>query len=649
MLKNRKQIILQVKYVFVKSLLLLVFQMGICSLLQAQCSRSEPIIIISESFETGLPAGWEAPVSSDGANWHIDSAAIGYFENPGEGKWIYVNDESSDEVGEAKLTSAIYDLSQFGPASYLEFDMVFQNFAGVGESRIEAWDGKEWVLLNESRNDFTGRVKLSLQDFRTSDFRMRFTYNDDSEWGWGMGIDNFTISEVVASCGNNICELGEDPKLCPEDCAPDTLPHPFWIETGQDLEGNSVRYAYFKGNTPCDDCSDEVNLGFKYNFFDEEHEVVFINSNGNLSLDKSHVEFTPEPFCLTGPAMIAPFFADVDLNKGGEIRYYHDPEKHYLIVSWIDVAYYGCKRDCPYTNTFQCILTDGSVSQINGYQIPQGVNTIFTYQDMVWTTGTASGGKAGFIGSAATVGLNYGDGRTCEDYGIFDHAGYEYYGNFQTFSCPPNGVSHLDHRCIMANADSASFFDWQHAIILSGYHSGSNNVLTWNTVLDSEDAIFEIRRFKDSTHYEVLETDYSYLGKEGPWQKFGAVDTSSRKAHSTYQIAEIYPGGNTILSSKINLYNPALSLVQLQALQLISLGPNPFSQRITLKIKTETDCKVQLLLSQLDGRVVHRDSWAIPVGTHSRDITLPSLPQGNYICTIVHPWGKEARTLVKVE
>ena len=70
------------------------------------------------------------------------------------------------------------------------------------------------------------------------------------------------------------------------------------------------------------------------------------------------------------------------------------------------------------SGTFQVILTDGSIRAVGDYLLPLGANVLFNYGDMQWTTGSSSGGTDGFGGSPATVGLNLGDGQTCQDYGL---------------------------------------------------------------------------------------------------------------------------------------------------------------------------------------------------------------------------------------
>lgn len=218
----------------------------------------------------------------------------------------------------------------------------------------------------------------------------------------------------------------------------------YWVAPGTDLNGDSVDYRFFNRRTKCDDCSEQIDLPFRFSFYGQEYQTVYLNANGNLTFGEASSEYTPEAFCLIGPKMIAPFYADVDLNQCGEINYYVDA--HSLIISWLDVCHYLANgTPTGLQNTFQLILTDGHYTHIRTHALPQRASVLFNYRDMQWTTGHSSGGVQGLGGQPATVGINQGDGLRCFAYGTFDHEGRDFATEIAS------GVSHLDHRYIAWN------------------------------------------------------------------------------------------------------------------------------------------------------------------------------------------------------
>ncbi|MFK7921103.1 MAG: nidogen-like domain-containing protein [Bacteroidia bacterium] len=219
----------------------------------------------------------------------------------------------------------------------------------------------------------------------------------------------------------------------------------YWVAVGQNLAGESAEYRLFNRSSKCDDCSELIVLPFSFSFYGEQYEQVYLNANGNISFGQALSEYTPSDFCLEGPKMIAPFYADVDIHQCGSIQYHVD--EHSLIITWTEVCHY-IARDEPtgLTNTFQLILTDGFYTHIHDIALPQRASVLFNYQDMQWTAGHSSGGQEGLGGQPATVGVNQGDGQICFAYGSFDHEGTDLPQSEQT-----GGVSHLDYRYIAWN------------------------------------------------------------------------------------------------------------------------------------------------------------------------------------------------------
>ncbi|RKF18897.1 nidogen [Alginatibacterium sediminis] len=174
-----------------------------------------------------------------------------------------------------------------------------------------------------------------------------------------------------------------------------------------------------------DTSSNELDLPFVINYFGEVHDTFFINSNGNITFNDGFTTFTPQPFPLDRIAdgggceecgddgepapqallaepepdylsMIAPFWADVDVRDGGQI-FLGAPDQNSIAVTWKDVAGYGL--DSEQTNSFQLVLINRDDTGAGNFDVE------FRYDQIEWTTGSASGGVA------AQVGYDAGDGE----------------------------------------------------------------------------------------------------------------------------------------------------------------------------------------------------------------------------------------------
>ncbi len=180
-----------------------------------------------------------------------------------------------------------------------------------------------------------------------------------------------------------------------------------------------------------------VSLPFSFSLYGQNYTQAYININGSISFGTFVTTFNSSPFPMTGPALVAPFWADVDLRPAGPnlnlVQYKVTPTA--LYVNWTNVGYYSMQTDK--LNSFQAIITDG-----NDPVVPGNANVSFCFGEMEWTTGSASGGSGGFFGTPATVGANKGDGINYIQFGRFDHPGTDYNGPFGA----PGGIGWLTDK-----------------------------------------------------------------------------------------------------------------------------------------------------------------------------------------------------------
>lgn len=204
-----------------------------------------------------------------------------------------------------------------------------------------------------------------------------------------------------------------------------------------------------------DDGSGQVFLdGWSFDFYGTAWNDIYVNNNGNVSFGAPFSAFSSSGFPVAGFPMIAPFWGDVDTrgddgtdgavwikewstNAGDSVNR--------LVIVWDNVGYYNSSTDL--LNTFQLILTDG-----NDPAIGMGNNVCFCYDDMQWTTGSASGGSGGFGGTPATVGANQGNGVDFFQVGRFDQAGGAYDGPGGN----NDGIDYLDGQQICFSVGSGS-------------------------------------------------------------------------------------------------------------------------------------------------------------------------------------------------
>lgn len=167
----------------------------------------------------------------------------------------------------------------------------------------------------------------------------------------------------------------------------------------------------FDGNTlaPNDDGSaGPVAIGFSLNFFGVNSNEIFVNNNGNITLDSALSTYTPFDLTSTGQEIIAPFFADVDTSAAGDPVTYGPGTfegRPAYGVNWVNVDYFASDPSHTNRNSFQLILVDRSDVGAGDFDI------VFNYDQIQWEAGEASGSDGdGLGGDSARVGYSNGSG-----------------------------------------------------------------------------------------------------------------------------------------------------------------------------------------------------------------------------------------------
>jgi gliding motility-associated-like protein len=192
--------------------------------------------------------------------------------------------------------------------------------------------------------------------------------------------------------------------------------------------------TYLLALAPNDDgFSAAITIPFSFCFYGDTVTTMYINNNGNITFGSGLSAFSSTAFPSANNQIIAPFWADVDTRNGnGQVLYKVTPTAIY--INWKDVGYYSQQGDK--LNSFQLIISDGLDPVIDGG------NVAFCYEDMQWTTGSASQGVNGFGGIPATAGANKGNNINYFLIARFDHPGTDFDGALGN----PDGISWLDNK-----------------------------------------------------------------------------------------------------------------------------------------------------------------------------------------------------------
>ncbi|MCG2431814.1 HYR domain-containing protein [Aequorivita xiaoshiensis] len=158
----------------------------------------------SEDFESSsVPAGWTTNIILGSQDWTFGSGEMPTGGDFPTNAAIFDDDAAGSEDNIAELISPVYDLTG-ATAADISFDYALQDFAGLGLLRAEVWDGAAWqevFLADNADIDPTNTGAIDVTAYINNAFQVKFTFDDETGWNWGAGVDNFLLNYQAASGG----------------------------------------------------------------------------------------------------------------------------------------------------------------------------------------------------------------------------------------------------------------------------------------------------------------------------------------------------------------------------------------------------------------------------------------------------------------
>src|SRR5690606_36373645 len=158
------------------------------------CNNAGGLQIISEDFESGVPAGWSAVTNTGNCDWQVGDLPWAGYQFGSNG--MIFNDDacgSGAPASNATVFSDVYDTN--GATSLnLTYDVAYRHL-GSSSFTVEVFDGATWqnVATYNANTNTTTEGPFDLLAFANSDFQVRFTYDDGAGWNWGAAFDNFLL------------------------------------------------------------------------------------------------------------------------------------------------------------------------------------------------------------------------------------------------------------------------------------------------------------------------------------------------------------------------------------------------------------------------------------------------------------------------
>lgn len=176
-------------------------------LLGFTCANAQ---IQSQDFEGAvLPSGWTTNIVSGNVDWQFGSGAMSSGLDFSSNAAIFDDDlAGEDELDNTvELISPPVDITSYATVS-LSFEYAIQDYIGAGDFYAHVWDGNAWVeILAMSVDQNPIVVTYDVTAYKNTAFKVKFTFDDGDDYGWGAGVDNFLLTGTLGVKDNNFSKL----------------------------------------------------------------------------------------------------------------------------------------------------------------------------------------------------------------------------------------------------------------------------------------------------------------------------------------------------------------------------------------------------------------------------------------------------------
>ena len=167
--------------------------------------QNRAVIVQMEDFEAGaIPAGWSESNDGPGVTmWTFGSNFMPGGPDFATNAAVFDDDAAGGgELNVGRLLSPPVDVSGYTTLE-VSFEYSMQAFVDSGTLDVEVWDGATWnsILFVDVDTPPTVFAPMDVLAFANAAFQVRFTYDDEGDFAWGAGVDNFLLDGTPGGGG----------------------------------------------------------------------------------------------------------------------------------------------------------------------------------------------------------------------------------------------------------------------------------------------------------------------------------------------------------------------------------------------------------------------------------------------------------------
>jgi|GEM_PF-2331418 len=170
---------------------------------------------------------------------------------------------------------------------------------------------------------------------------------------------------------------------------------------------------------------------------------------------------------------------------------------------------------------------------------------------------------------------------------------------------------------------------------------GKNNLLSWSTASEQNNAGFEVQRSIDGTTYENIGfvKSLSATGNSSTPLSYKFTDFSPLGLQQYYRLKQTDLDGKFVYSAIIRVKREAPA-----TLTVTKVHPNPSTSSIYINAACPAATTLQLAVVDMNGRVVGRKQVNALVGNNGFDMPVAQLAPGTYLLQVINADNKVVTT-----
>ena len=160
-----------------------------------------------------------------------------------------------------------------------------------------------------------------------------------------------------------------------------------------------------------------------------------------------------------------------------------------------------------------------------------------------------------------------------------------------------------------------------------GEHSGNQNILTWATANELNNAGFEVQYSFNRTDFRKLGfvNSKSANGNSSSVLNYQYVDNKAPGGNVYYRLRQIDKDGQSSYSNVILIKGEKIN-----ALTLNMIYPNPAKNTLNLVVSSPENNNISIMITDIAGKKVYQQGFSLINGGNNLDLDIAKLPAGTY-------------------